>query len=458
VSLLLGRNVVRRERRSMLGGPFRWHPSPADFSTTDRVPAPSEGLSASAEASLQKVAVWGCVDLTAKAGEMLPVDVFTGVGAAKHEVEMPGWMEDLGGQGFGLHDWVSQFIYSGMLRGNVIAPVVARDPRSGLPTCLPIAHPDDVKITRDGGWRIGGYDLGVDEVWHRRMMAPPGSRMGLSVIEVHMTSIGLGLDALRFGAKWFQDGGIPSSLLTTEQDLDQPKADQAKARWIAAVSGRREPAVLGNGWKWQQVSVSADESQFLETNKYTAAECCRIFGPAYAEVLGYETGGSMTYSNREQRILDLLTFALDPWFVRVERALTSLLPPGTFVKINRKALLRTDLLARFQAHAVALTNKWTTIDEVRDDEDMAQLTPEQLAYIGQVHMTGSSSRQMSAAEVTQKIYLAVGKFLTVEDARDILRAAGVPLDPAIDAAAVFADMPPKPAPEVSAITEGLLQP
>jgi HK97 family phage portal protein len=140
---------------------------------------------------------------------------------------------------------------------------------------------------------------------------------------------------------------------------------------MAAIHGRREPAVLGGGWKYQQIQISPNESQFLETNNYTAAECCRIFGPGFAEIFGYETGGSLTYSNIEQRSLDLLTYAVNPWLVRIERSLSALLPAPAQVKFNRAALVRTDLLTRYKAHVLALQNQFKTVDEVRDDEDMA---------------------------------------------------------------------------------------
>jgi hypothetical protein len=47
-----------------------------------------------------------------------------------------------------------------------------------------------------------------------------------------------------------------------------------------------------------------------------------------------------------------------------------LLPQPQYVKFNRSALTRSDLLTRYQAHQIALTNEWKTINEVRDDEDM----------------------------------------------------------------------------------------
>lgn len=326
-----------------------------------------------AEQSLQKVAVWACVNLVRTIAEMLPLQVFTGEGGERQEQAMPSWMQGLGGDGFGLPDWCSQLVYSSMLRGNTVGIITDRDARSGRPTQIVLQHPDLSVPRRDLNghleWHISGQTVPVDQVWHLRVNPVPGQILGLSPIGVHALTIGTGIAAMRFGSQWFEDGAHPSGLLTTDKPLQKGQADTAKQRFIAALRGNREPLVLGGGWKYQAIQIKANESQFLETHDYTSAEVCRIFGPALAEVLGYKTGGSLTYQNIEQRSLDLLTYAADPWLVRIEQALTALLPRGVYVKYNRGALLRTDLLTRYQAHEVALRNRWKTVNEVRDLED-----------------------------------------------------------------------------------------
>mgnify|MGYP000337759571 FL=1 len=102
---------------------------------------------------------------------------------------------------------------------------------------------------------------------------------------------------------------------------------------------------------------------------HSEAQCARIFGPGVAEILGYESGGSMTYSNVTERRADLLVLALNRWIRRVERILSSLLPNPQYVRMNRAALLESTTLARYQAHALA--GPWKAINEIRDDEDMA---------------------------------------------------------------------------------------
>lgn len=327
-----------------------------------------------AESSLQKVAVWAAVNLQASIVSTLPIDVFQGKGQARKEVPKPKVMEDPAGDGYGVEDWTYQYLQSLLLRGNTYGKEAARD-RLGTPTQVVLYHPDEVQGWRDTKsglpqWRAGGVKVEPEDMWHRRAFPVPGRLLGLSPVEQHARTIGLGLAALRFGVQWFQDGAHPSGMLTNDQALDPKQAKTAKERFMAALSGTREPLVLGQGWKYQALSVAANESQFLETQKYTSADCARIYGPGMPEILGYETGGSMTYANVEQRSLDLLKYTLNPWLIRTERMWTSLLPDGQYAKYNRDALLETDLLTRYRAHSIALRNQFKTVDEVRNDEDM----------------------------------------------------------------------------------------
>jgi HK97 family phage portal protein len=330
------------------------------------------------ESSLQKVAVWACVNLVRTIVEILPLDCFTGQGQDRRPAPMPRFLDDLGGDGFGLADWCSQVVYSGMLRGNAIGLTndAYRDNRSGLPQQIVLEHPDYVSVYRDlqSGqvvWRIQGKPVDPARIWHHRINPVPGQILGLSPIAMHALTIGTGIAALRFGAQFFEDGAHPSGVLSSDKEFTRPgDADTAKQRFLAAVRGKREPVVLGRGWSFQAIQVPPGEAKFLETNNYTSAECCRIFGPALAEVFGYDTGGSLTYANIEQRSLDLLTYAADPWLVRLERILSALLPAPRYVKFNRAALVRTDLLSRFQAHELALRNRWKVVNEVRTDEEM----------------------------------------------------------------------------------------
>lgn len=328
-----------------------------------------------AEASLQKVAVWASANLIATLATTLPLDVFTEQGGSARQVDAPPMFRDPDGSGHGMPDWLYMLLMSWLLRGNVYGLVLDRD-SMGRPSQIDLIHPDEIAPTRDTTdgrvtWRVRGVEVDRDRVWHRRLFPVPGQVLGLSPIGLHITTVSAGLAAQRFGLQWFTDGGHPSAVLTNEnvREINQAQATTLKQRFLAAARGSREPIVLAQGWKYQAIQVAPNESQFLETQKYTAAECARIFGPGLPEMLGYDTGGSLTYANVEQRSLDMLTYTMDPWLVRVERVLSELTPRSQYVKLNRGALLRTDLLTRFRAHEIALRNEWETINEVRALED-----------------------------------------------------------------------------------------
>lgn len=330
-----------------------------------------------AESSLQKVAIYAAVRLLREVATTLPLDIYTpdGNGSAR-PITMPSWLKDPSGEGYGLEDWLGQVVYSDAMRGNVVAKIASRDTRTGQPRQLVLQHPDSTQVWRDPEtgrprWYINGSETDPTDVWHRRSFPVPGAVWGLSPIGAHALTISQGLAAAQFGAQWFQDGAHPSAILQNKanETINQDQAATVKARFLAAVKGTREPVVLGSGWEYQPIQIAPGESQFLEVQRYTASECARIFGPGMPEMLGYETGNAMTYSNVEQRSLHLLTYTIDPWLVRLERILTELLPETWYAKFNRGALLRTDLLTRFKAHEIAIRNDFETVNEVRELED-----------------------------------------------------------------------------------------
>lgn len=395
----------------LVGRPERRHASLGAFQQSSQIPSNSEaatpyGGDGRMEWSLQKTAAWACVNLTATVAECMPLEGFDDDGPEKAKMPLPTWLRDLGGDGQGTPDWAYQAVVSWMLRGNAygLTPPGERDRQMGTPTMIQLQHPDSVGVFQPSNgdppeWRVSGQTIPQGQMWHRRVHPVPGRLQGASPIEYGAGIIALGVATTKFGLLWFHEGAHPSGLLTNDAKLNQGQAKTAKERFMASLRGTREPAVLGAGWKYQPIQVSPNESQFLETQAFTSAEVCRLFGPGYAQVLGYETGESLTYANIEQRSLDLLTYAVDPWLVRLERVLTQLLPGGRNVKFNRKGLLRSDLLTRMQAHEIALRNRMGTINEARSEENLPPVEwgnePPPVTEVGQpdqVNMAGTLIR------------------------------------------------------------------
>ncbi|MFG2054776.1 phage portal protein [Micromonospora sp. NPDC048930] len=378
MSVFWGRR--RRPADGELRGSFSNPPLPSPLETGPGGYAGAVNLT-EAEASLQKIAMWSSVDLIASLVSELPIDVFRGVKKDRTHLRTPSYLLDPAGDGYGVQDWLDQLLRSWLLRGNANGKIVDRDRRESFPTQVALYHPDTVTGWRDLNsglptWRVNGREVDRENMWHRRCYPAPGQVMGLSPVAYHATTIGLGLTAERFGLQWFVDGAHPSAMLVnTEVEMKQSTARIAKQRFLAAVRGTREPVVFGKGWKYEQIQVNPNESQFLETNKYTEAQCARLYGPGMAEVLGYDTGSSLTYSTVEGRSRHLLVYALSKWINRAERALTGMLPRGQYVKLNRDALLQSTTLERYKAHSLALRDRWRTPNEVRDIEDVEGTIP-----------------------------------------------------------------------------------
>lgn len=331
----------------------------------------------SMESSLQAIAVRVAVDLIASLTSELPVDVFGRAlpGRRRKQLPTPSYLEDPAGDGNGREDWLYQGIESWLLRGNLYGDILDKA-RAGHPTQVDLQHPDQVHAQLVGGkpkWTINGREVPDGAMLHRRVNPIPGVLLGLSPISTHAADIGLSITLTRFGKQYFSDGAHPGAVLINEQkEINDPKvAQQIKDRFMASVRGRREPAVMGKGWKYQPITINPEESQFLESRGFSAAECARIFGPGIPEVLGYsQSGSSLTYANVSDRSVHLLVYALGKWLRRADRLLTLMLPDGQEARLNRDALLETTTLARYQAHASALQNQWKVPNEVREKEDL----------------------------------------------------------------------------------------
>lgn len=328
------------------------------------------------ETSLQVSAVGNSVDLLASICSELPLHVYRGEGSGRTQINMPGHLADPEGEGHGLEDFIYKGTVSWLLRGNLYGNTLDGDPLGQLRQVV-LFHPDEVASwidPKDGEvqWRVNGREFKAEAMLHRRAYPVPGRLLGRSVIQQHADTLGVNLAATRFGKQWFTDGAHPGGILSNEvADLKDEKVRQtAKDRFMAALRGTREPIVLGRGWKWQAIQVNPNESQFLETQEYSASECARLFGPGVPEVLGYKSGGSMTYANVVDRDLSLLKYSANKWLKRWERLLSQFLPRPQYVQFDREAFLETNIVQLWQARKVQLETGSRTVNELRDKDHL----------------------------------------------------------------------------------------
>jgi HK97 family phage portal protein len=268
-----------------------------------------------------------------------------------------------------------EFIYATLqallTRGNTFGLIVDRAGAGLLPSQVELLANDRVTVEANDRIkiRVDGQEVDPASIWHVKAFTTPGQVLGLSPIGHARQAIGLGVAAEKYAAKFFGESAIPSGVLTSDQDIKQDRAEQLKARWRQSHGGNRDIAVLGNGARFQAVTIAPEEAQFLETTRANVATIARYFS-VQPELIGGESGGSLTYANVEQRATDFLVFCLRRWIVTMEVALSALLSSTTSVKFNAGALVRTDLLTRYQAHESAIRAGWKLRSEVRELEDL----------------------------------------------------------------------------------------
>lgn len=372
-------SLFRRERRAD-------HPtdSLAELYARRRNPT-AAGVFVDSDSAMRMSAVWACVDLIASSVSTLPLDEYRQErGGRRVELDPPGLFKSPDGV-VDLTGWLYQVIESLLKRGNAYGLILARD-REGWPSRIQMLAPSVVQVQQRGiplgpyEWKVNGRPVrrfdaltGDGDLWHVPAYLVSGSPVGLSPIAYAALTIGTGIGAQEFGAKWFRDGAVPSAILSNDKEVNKSTAELVKRRWVDALAGNREPVTLGDGWKYEAVQVAPEESQFLATIRATTEDVARYFRVPPSEIGASIEGDSDTYANQEQRSIALLKYTLNPWIVRLEEALTGLRPRGRRVKFNVDALLRTDLMTRYQAHELSIVSGWRNADEVREIEDEAPL-------------------------------------------------------------------------------------
>lgn len=322
------------------------------------------------------------------------------------------------------YEWRFAGTVSLALCGEQTGLVLAED-GAGYPTAVEWVWP--TRFTNDNPafgakprWFLDGGEVPASRVWHRRNFTMPGKVRGVDPLS-QAGLLEVARAARNFGKDWFENGATPSMVLSSQRDLTANEADTLKARVVAA-SKRRRPVVIPAWIGVEQVKVTAEESQFLETQMHAKADIATALGIPGDLVGASVSGKSVTYANRDQRIQDLLVTTLNHYITVWNRSLTAALPEPMYVRLNPGVILRSDLKTRMEAYRIAAEvqratgNRIYTEDEERDLEDREPLPPAEI---------GTTAREI--AEAIQKIYLGVGKVITADEAREIINRLGLGL-------------------------------
>jgi HK97 family phage portal protein len=266
-----------------------------------------------------------------------------------------------------------------------------------------LLNPDDVTPRQDQSTGELAYwyrnvKLPQEELFHPRAWRLAGLDVGLSPIQQHAVLINRDDAIQRFSLGYFQDAPHPASVLTSDQAINAEQARTIKERLLAAITGR-EPLVLGAGLKFNPLSVSPEESQFLATQKYGAAEIARIFGVPAQKIAGADVGNGMNYASVEMSGIDLLTYTIQWWLTNLEANFAPLFPGQQHVRFDPSVLLRTDFETTIKSTAIGIASKQMTPDEARAKRDEPPLTDEQKQILSLIPMDVSPTGMPKALPI-----------------------------------------------------------
>lgn len=330
-------------------------------------------------------AVYECVDLIADLVAGFPVQRFREVDGVRQPsttssvIDNPSTDDDP-------VNWRRIILVSWLLRGYAAGLVPGT--RGAYPSGVELVHPDRVtveQVRRDAPW-VYRLDGNVINRWPNGPLwvAPgkklsPGDPLGRSVLEFAAAEVGLGLSSRAYGASWFRDSAHPTGILMNDEPVNEDGAKRVKQRFLDAMHGTREPAVFGDGWKYEQIQINPNESQFLDTIKANRTIVAGFFKVPPSRI-GAPSGDGMTYKNIEADGIDLLRFCVQPWVTRMETTLNPLTVRPEYVKLNMDSLLRPDLGTRYRAHDVAIRAGFKSVNDVRRLEDLPPI-PDGDAYL-----------------------------------------------------------------------------
>lgn len=335
-------------------------------------------VAVSTVSALTNAATSACIDTLASSVSALPMDAVRAVEDVRVPVTPTPQIVRQASALVEQDVWLYQVMHSLLTDGNAFGYITGYSP-GGYPTGIDLIDPSLIGlrgIDEQGrpyvavnGARELLYPNG--DVWHvPGKFVKPGTPFADSPIERAKGTIGAAIAARDFGSRFFGEGGHPTALVSSEQNLTPEQAEGIKAAVQRALRpGSREPLVMGSGLSWEQIQVAPDDSQFIDLQRYCNEEAARFWRVPPAMIYAATSGQSVTYANVSQADMAYLKHSLEPHLVRIERALTALLPRPQFVRFNRSAFLRSDPVTRSEVVDRRLRNSTMTVNEARALED-----------------------------------------------------------------------------------------
>ena len=355
----------------------------------------ASGQNVNAITALSNSTIFACVDRKAKTLAMLPLEIKRdlpdgGFEIAKNfrlyrqmSVQPNAWQTSF--------DWRYMGQVHKMLRGNFYN-YIQSTPGRGMNQLIPL-HPDRVWpfVITPEGVTYYMYDnsppppansklyyqyfpvngamqvFRADEIFHVRGLSDNGI-VGKTVVRLMKDTIGLSMAMEEQGSKLFTNGAQISKVFRHPNKLDDPAFDRLKKQLdqYSGVENSHRTIILENGMDISSLSMTMQDSQFLESRKFEVEEMCSCLDVPM--MLIHRSGDkNQTFASAEVINQLYLTHSMQPEFVNWEQRLKIDLlydsEQAYNFKFNFDELMRGDMAAQgAYIKARFATASWTPND------------------------------------------------------------------------------------------------
>lgn len=380
--------------RSEIRSSGTWNPGMQWGSTAPPTNGQASGMAAagvtmSEQHALQLLACWGSVSIISDALSCLPINQWRLVNgeAVRMDpapvVEQP-WSE------LTRSTFIGQGTVSMALRGNLFGEVASRDPNTLMPDQVRLVHPDHAKVirNRESGQievRYNNKLVTPDNVTRALALSVPEGIVGLNPVEYLRNSLGLARAQELMGGAFYANSARPDGVIEVADDLDPSETVALAKEWAQAHSGIGNaflPAVLTNGAKFNPITMSLQDAQFLEQMQFSASAISGMIWRVPPHMLGIVDKTTSWGKGIEQQEIGFVVNTLGIWIRRWEDLIRSWLPKGQFVTFDLSERLRGDTLQRWSTYQIGRVIGAMNNVEIRKAERMPIPTdPDELAAL-----------------------------------------------------------------------------
>lgn len=241
-----------------------------------------------------------------------------------------------------------------------------------------------------GGQLMEDVMVPASEIIHDRFNCLFHPLIGTSPLYAAGVASMQGLAIQNSSTHFFNNHARPGGILTAPGEIAETTAERLKAAWETRFSGDNagKVAVLGDGLKFEPITMTAEDSQLIDQLKWTAEIVCSVF-----HVPPYKIGvGQMpTYNNIQSLNVEYYSQCLQSHIEAAELSLDEGLGIGAGVKTTEGKILGTEFdvpnLLRMdsvtQMDVLEKASGVMTVDEKRRTLDLKKVEGGDSVYLQQ---------------------------------------------------------------------------